>query len=204
MSFARWGRNSRLLVLADPEQRIFDFIGAHPNRLRHLQDEFSLSVFDLRDENHRSKGTDIALFGNDILRGRFSRSNYDGVHFGVFEANQNQALTKVVVETLQARKRLLESGEKNWSLAILVPTKRMTRVVSDVFRSPVGKLPSIQHNAAVDVVAAILAAEVIACALQSAGGGVDMNHFVDLICSYFRGKGGDTPARSNLEEAVSN
>ena len=195
------GRNSRLLALADPEQRIFDFIGAHPDRLRHLQDEFSVSVFDLSDENHRSKGTDIALFGNDILRGRFSRSSYDGVHFDVFEANYNQALTKVVVETLQARKRLLVSGDEKWSLAILVPTKHMTRLVSDVFRSPIGRLPKVQHNAAVDVVAAILAAEVIAYALQSAGVGGEMNEFVDFICRYFRGKGGDTPARSNLDEA---
>ena len=195
------GRNSRLLALADPEQRIFDFIGAHPERLRHLQDEFAVSVFDLRDENHRSTGTDIARFGNDILRRRFSRSTYRGVHCGVFEANKNQALTKLVVETLQARKRLLEHGGKNWCLAVLVPTKRMTRLVSDVFRSPIGKLPRVEHFAAVDVGAAILAAEVIASALQSAGSHIDMNEFVELICRYFRGKGGDTPAKSNLDEA---
>ena len=72
------GRNSRLLALADPEQRIFDFIGAHPDRLRHFQDEFAVSVFDLSNECHRSRGTDIADFGNDILKGRFSRSKYAG------------------------------------------------------------------------------------------------------------------------------
>lgn len=195
------GRNSRLLALADPEQRIFDFIGAHPERLRHLQDEFAVSVFDLSDENHRSKGTDIARFGNDVLSGRFSRSSYDGVYCRVFEANKNQALTKLVVETLQARKRLLENGGKNWSLAVLVPTKRMTRLVSDTFRSPIGKRPRVEHYAAVDVGAAILAAEVIAYALQRAGDQIDMSDFVELICRYFRGKGGDTPAKSNLEEA---
>ena len=195
------GRNSRLLALADPEQRIFDFIGAHPERLLHLQDEFAVSVFDLSDENHRSRGTEIAHFGNDILRGRFSRRSYDGVYCDVFEANQNQALTKVVVDTLQARKRLLENGGWNWSLAVLVPTKRMTRLVSDVFRSPIGKLPRVEHYAAVDVVAAILAAEVIAYALRCAGGGFDMGEFVELVCRYFRGKGGDTPPKSNLAEA---
>ena len=195
------GRNSRLLALADPEQRIFDFIGAHPERLRHLQGEFAVSVFDLGAECHRSKGTDIARFGNDVLKGRLSRSNYDGVHCRVFEANPNQAFSKVVVETLQARKRLLERGGKNWSLAVLVPTKRMSRQVSDVLRSPIGKLPRVEHDAAVDVVAAILGSEVIAYALQSAGGRGDMGKFVELICRYFRGKGGDTPAKSNLEEA---
>ena len=195
------GRNSQLLALADPEQRIFDFIGAHPERLRHLQEEFAVSVFDLSNECHRSKGTDIAHFGNDILKGRFSRSSYKGIHCNVFEANQNQAFSKVVVETLRARRRLLESGRKNWALAVLVPTKRMTSRVSEAFRSPVGKLPNIEHYAAVDVAAAILAAEVVAYALQSADGRGDMKEFVDLVCRYFRGKGGDAPARSNLEEA---
>lgn len=195
------GRNSQLLALADPEQRIYDFLGAHPERLRHFRDEFAVSVFDLSDENHRSKGTDIAHFGNDILRGKFTRGSYEGVHSEVFQANQNQALTKVVVETLQARKRLLKNGGKDWSVAVLVPTKRMTRVVSDVFRSPIGKLPKVAHYAAVDVVAAILAAEVIAYALQGAGGQFDVDGFVQLTCRYFRGKGGETPAMSNLTEA---
>ena len=124
------GRDSDLLALADPEQRIFDFIGADPERLNHFIEEFNVVPIDLSDENHRSKGTDIVHFGNDILSGRYSKSSYEGVGLELFEPNQNQAITKVVTETLQARKRLIENGPKDWSLAILVPTKRMTRLVS--------------------------------------------------------------------------
>ena len=195
------GRDSELLALADPEQRIFDFIGAHPERLKHFEDEFDVSKFDLGDENHRSKGTDIAQFGNDILRGRFSKSSYDGVHFHQFETNKNQAITKLVIETLQARRRLLGDRPRDWSLAILVPTKRMVRIVSDVFREPIGRLPKVEHYAAVDMAAVILAAEVIAYALQGQNGRFDIGEFIALICSYFRGKGGDTPTKSNLLEA---
>lgn len=196
------GRESQLLALADPEQRIFDFIGADPKRLKHFEDEFAPSKFDLSDENHRSKGTDLAHFGNDILRGKFTKKSYDGLHLEGFEANQNQAVTKVVTATLQARKRLIEDGPKDWSLAILVPTKRMTRVVSDAFREPQGKLPKIEHHAAVDMEAAILAAEIIAYILQSHSGKGDVAEFVSLICSYFRGKGGDTPTKTSLQEAA--
>lgn len=196
------GRDSRLLALADPEQRIFDFIGADPERPQHFEDEFAPSKFDLSGESHRSKGTDLAHFGNDILKGKFTKESYDGVYSDVFYANQNQAVTKVVTETLQARKRLIKDGPKNWSLAILVPTKRMTRVVSDVFREPPGKLPKIEHNAAVDMEAAILAAEIIAYLLQSHGGRRDVAGFVNLIGSYFRGKGGDTPSKTSLKEAT--
>jgi DNA helicase-2/ATP-dependent DNA helicase PcrA len=196
------GRDSQLLALADPEQRIFDFIGADPERLQHFEDEFAPSKFDLGGENHRSKGTDLVHFGNDILKGKFTKKSYDGVHVDVFDANQNQAVTKVVTETLQARKRLIKDGPKDWSLANLVPTKRMTRVVSDAFREPQGNLPKIEHHAAVDMEAAILAAEIIAYILQSHSGRGDVAEFVSLICSYFRGKGGDTPSKTSLQEAA--
>ena len=195
------GRDSDLLALADPDQRIFDFIGADPERLNHFIEEFNVVPIDLSDENHRSKGTDIVHFGNDVLRGRYSKSSYDGIAVELFEPNQNQAITKVVTETLQARKRLIENGPKDWSLAILVPTKRMTRLVSDVFREPLGGLPRIEHYAAVDMEAAILAAEIIAYGLQCHGATFDASEFVALIASYFRGKGGDTPSKTSLQEA---
>ena len=98
----------------------------------------------------------------------------------LFEPNNNQAMTKVVTETLQARKRLIENGPTDWSLAILVPTKRMTRMVSDVFREPLGNLPRIEHYAAVDMEAAILAAEIIAFGLQSHGATVRRNGVLSL------------------------
>ena len=195
------GRASDLLALADPEQRIFDFIGADPERLNHFIEEFKVVPIDLSDENHRSKGTDIIHFGNDILRGKYSKDRYDGIDFALFEPNKNQAITKVVTQTLQARKRLIDTGPKDWSLAILVPTKRMTRLVSDVFREPLRGLPSIQHHAAVDMEAAILAAEVIAYGLQSHGTAPTPAEFVALVASYFRGKGGDTPSKTSLQEA---
>ncbi len=195
------GRNSQLLALADPEQRIFDFIGADPERLQHYEAEFTPTKFDLSNDNHRSNGTDLAHFGNDILKGKFTKKTYDGVYVDLYEPSQNQAITKVLTETLQARKRLIKEGLKDWSLAILVPTKRMTRVVSDAFREPPKKLPKINHYAAVDLEAAILAAEIIAYLLQSHGGKGDVADVVNLICAYFRGKGGDMPSKTSLQEA---
>ena len=195
------GRDSRLIALADPEQRIFDFIGADPERLQHFRDEFECTEFDLCDENHRSKGTDLAQFANDILKGKFTQESYDGVYFDLFEPNPNQALTKITTQTLEARARLIQDGPKDWSLAILVPTKRMTRLVSDAFREPQGNLPRIDHHAAVDMDGAILGAEIIAYLLQSHGGDGDLASFINLICSYNRGKGGDTPSKTALQEA---
>ncbi|MFC7693779.1 UvrD-helicase domain-containing protein [Paeniroseomonas aquatica] len=160
------GNSSTLIALADPEQRIFDFIGADPKRLNHFKEAFKPSEHDLANENHRSKGTDIAIFGNHLLTGNFRDEPYQGVEFEGFGSNPNQAFTSLVAQVLQARQRLIALGRRDWSLAILVPTKRMTRLVSDNLSAPFGKVPPITHTAAVDMEGPILAAEVIAFLLQ--------------------------------------
>ena len=195
------GQFSELLALADPEQRIFDFVGAHPKRLQHFEERFTTTKFDLSDENHRSKGTQLTQLGNDILVGRLSRDKYNGFQYVLFKPNQNQAYTALVIKTLEARKRLISTGCKGWSLAILVPTKRMTRNVSRRFNEPLAKFPQIEHHAAIDMDAAILAAEVIAYGLQGQNGLLEIGEFITLVCNYFLGKGGDGPSTSNLKEA---
>jgi DNA helicase-2/ATP-dependent DNA helicase PcrA len=195
------GVNSTLIALADPEQRIFDFIGAHPERLDHFREEFHPSEFDLSIDNHRSKGTDIALFGNDVLKGKFRTEPYVGIARIGYASNTNQAMSTLTTQTLQARKRLLQNGPKDWSLGILVPTKKMTRQVSDNFRIPLGALPQIIHSAAVDMEAPILAAEVIAFLMQPGLDDAHLREFVELLCGYFHGKGGDAPTQGSLKEA---
>jgi DNA helicase II / ATP-dependent DNA helicase PcrA len=196
------GWASTLIALADPEQRIFDFIGADPERLNHFKAAFKPSIHDLAGDNHRSKGTEIALFGNDILAGRFRQSNYEGIDFGVFDSNPNQAFATLVGQVLQARKRLIANGKRDWSLAILVPTKRMTRLVSDTLREPFGAVPPINHTAAVDMEGPVLAAEIIAFLLQQDGDGASFDQFVELLCGYFHGRGGAAPTKGDLEEAA--
>lgn len=195
------GQYCELVALADPEQRIFDFIGAHPDRLQHFEDEFRLKKFDLSDVNHRSKGTHLTQLGNDVLIGKFTRQNYDGFQYVRFGSNPNQAYTRLIIETIKALKRLLSNGRENWTLAILVPTKRMTRMVSDFLNNPSGRFTKINHHTVVDQEATMLAAEVIAYALQHQNRQFATAEFIHLMCSYYRGRGGDGPSKSNLTEA---
>ena len=195
------GKNSTVLALADQEQRIYDWIGADPKRLGHFREEFNPSEHDLGTDNHRSGGTDILLFGNHILKGHFPNNSYNGIECVIYEANPNQAFSKLITQTLQARKRLIDSGRSNWCLAVLVSTRRMTRIVSDAFQSPPGNLPEIQHSAIIDMEAAILGAEIIALLMQPDRDGNHFFRFIDLLCNFFRGKGGDKPSKTDLGEA---
>jgi len=196
------GEFSKLIALADPEQRIYDWIGADPERLNHFRKAFAPTEVDLSTDNHRSAGTDIAVFGNDILKGRFRREAYVGVQIYVYPPNADQAFSGLVTTTYKARKRLVDGGGKDWSLAVLVPTKKMTRLVSEVFRSPPAGMAEISHAAIIELEAAILGAEVIAVLMQSDPDGDHLKQFIDLVRNYMLGKGGDTPTKGALKEAT--
>lgn len=196
------GEFSTLIALADPEQRIFDFIGADPERLDHFVEAFAPKRFDLAGDNHRSKGTEIALFGNDILRGKFSKGAYDGIQIDTFDSAEIPSIIKLKSNVLAARNRLAEANRGGWSIAVLVPTKKLTRLVSDYFAVPTGQLPAIHHDATIEMDGAILGAEVIASLMQR-GGKAQRAEFIALVCSYFRGKNGDEATVSGIKEAGS-
>ncbi|TAH37517.1 MAG: ATP-dependent helicase [Alphaproteobacteria bacterium] len=196
------GTTCRLIALADPEQRIYDWIGADPERLDHFRQELSPAEFDLSTDNHRSGGTEITIFGNDILTGKFRQSEYKGISFDLFDPYPGRAMTKLVTTTYAVRERLKKELGKDWSLAILVPTKKMTRLVSDALRQPPAGMTEIPHYAAIDMEAAILGAEIIAFLLQPDINGTHFEGFINLLCHYFRGKGGDEPTQVALKEAA--
>lgn len=195
------GAYSDLIALADPEQRIFDFIGADPERLAHFLDAFNPTEIDFSGANHRSAGTDIAKFGNDVLSGTFGQENYEGIDCLLFKPYADQAMTALVTSVYKARKRLVDAGIIDWSLAVLVPTKKMTRLVSDKFREPPAGMQAISHSAVIELEGAILGSEIIAHLLQPEGAS-SRDAFVDLLCNYYQGKGGDKPKKGALKEAV--
>jgi len=196
------GEFSRLIALADPEQRIYDWIGADPARLEHFRKSFTPVEVDLNTDNHRSAGTEIAIFGNDLLTGKFRQQEYKGITLDVFNSFPDQAMTKLVTTIYVARQRLIKQGFKNWSLAILVPTKKLTRLVSDALHRPPAGMTEVSHSAAIEMEAAILGAEVIALLMQP---DVDNRHFaqlIELLCNYFQGKDGSEPTQGALKEAI--
>lgn len=196
------GLNSRAIALGDPEQRIYDFIGADPERLNHFLENFGCEKIDLTQESHRSVGTEITMFANDLLKGNFKEDPYIGIEIIKYQPNDMQAYSKLITSVYASRTRLINAGVKDWSIAVLVPNKVMTRSVSDAFRSPPARLSSIYHRAVVDMEAIVLSAEFIAFCLQVPTGVQERDRYIKLICDFFEGRGGDTPGKGNLAEAA--
>ena len=193
------GVRSTLMALADPEQRIFDFIGADPERLNHFKREFRPHEFDFKGDNHRSSGTDIAVFGRDILSRQF-QSSYSDVSIDRYVGYEHQAFYALKIQVLKAIKRLKSNGNLNWSLAVLVPTKKMMRDVSNSFHTKHPQFSTISHVASIDMNGVILAAEIIGFMLQGNTLFDRESEFIDLICNFYQGKGGDTPLKKDINE----
>ncbi|WP_300394177.1 ATP-dependent helicase [Henriciella sp.] len=192
------GAKATILALADPEQRIFEWLGADPARLQQFDDRFSPLNVDLGKANHRSVDTELTQFGDHVLTGKFNE-NYKGLDLELYPSNKNQALGKLVSVTLRSIDRLKKSKPDGWSIAVLVPTKAMTRLVSDSFRSPPTTMPAINHRAVVEIEGAILAAEIIAFCLEQAPTG--LLALGSKIEAFYRGKGGDSPTKRDLGTA---
>lgn len=196
------GEFCQLIALADPEQRIYDWIGANPARLEHFRKTFSPVEVDLSADNHRSPNVEIALFGNDLLNSNFRQNTYKGVSINYFDSFPAPAMTKLVTEVYAARQRLIKQKVDNWSLAILVPTKKLTRLVSDFLRQPPARIKAVAHVAVIEIDAAILGVEIVGLLLQPSGRKNHFEQFITLICNYFQGKNGDSPTQIALKEAA--
>jgi DNA helicase-2/ATP-dependent DNA helicase PcrA len=109
---------------------------------------------------------------------------------------------------LSALTRLKNSGNETWSIAILVPTKKLMMDVSDFmgarqnFKSN-RFMPSIPHEVTIDWDGPVLAAELIAVLLE---GEVNEKrlfpNILSNVCNYLRGHKGDSPTQDNLRLAT--
>lgn len=201
------GTRSRLIALADAEQRIYEFRGADPKRIGEFATAFSPTQFDFGSENNRSNGTDIVTFGNDLLGGNNKTKNYNDVSTIRYQVRQGLAIhydLKIVV--LNVLKRLNESGVGAWSLAVLVPSKQLMLDVSDYLLTEQrfaggGRLPSIRHDVALETAGPSLAAVLIAGLLEVASTPLETTQrLIRELCAHMRGRKGDvSPSQGILD-----
>jgi DNA helicase-2/ATP-dependent DNA helicase PcrA len=196
------GKRTCLIALADPEQRIYEFRGADPRRIGEFIAAYSPRQFDFGSENHRSAGTDIIAFGNDLLSGSNKSKTYNDVvtkAYGFYGGRSAHFVMKT--ELLQGISRLHKNGPVDWSLAVLVATKRMMLSVSDYLLLPDDGLPVVHHDVALDTEGPCLSASLIAGLLEAEDQPeVIVRRLLLDLCSHMRGRsGGNTPTQADLK-----
>jgi len=196
------GKRSYLIALADPEQRIYEFRGADPRRIGEFLATYSPRQFDFGSENHRSTGTDILVFGNDLLSGVNKSKTYKDVavtRYGFYRGRSQHFFVKAAV--LEAITRRKKHGPAEWSLAVLVSAKRMMLAVSDYLLMQTDRLPVIHHDVALDAEGPSLSASLIAGLLEGANDSDTIARRLLLdLCSHMRGRSGNNaPPTATLE-----
>ena len=204
------GKSCRLIALADPEQRIYEFRGADPRRIGDFITAYSPTQFDFGTENNRSNGTDIAIFGNDLITGANKGKEYKDVEVVVYQVMAgNGAHLVLKTEILQACKRLRDAGKVDWSIAVLLPSKNLMLDVSDFLSKEQkfaegGGLPVIHHDVALDGHAAALASVLIARVLESADTPDNFSRkFIEDLRQYLLGRNADKPTQADIKLAAS-
>lgn len=192
------GKQSRLIALADAEQRIYSFRGADPKRIGEFITLFSPTKFDFGSQNNRSKGQDIVEFGNDILTGANMTKTYNDVetvYYGAMRKGTVHSDLKIAV--LKALANSHTENRYEWSIAILAPTNKLMLEISDFFNqeqrfSSGTRLVPISHEVAFDSYGPSLSAILIAGLLEDQTDTISTAKQVAIdICSYIRGRNGE-------------
>jgi DNA helicase-2/ATP-dependent DNA helicase PcrA len=192
--------------LADLDQRIYEFRGADPARVSEFIERFSPAQFDFGKENNRSNGTDIVQFGNDLLTGKNKGTAYNDVHVKGYAIRKGTgAHLTVKAEVIQAVKRLSKSEQPNWSVGLLVPSKKLMLAVSDFLATKqtlAGRnyLPELSHDVALEMTGPSLAAVLISRLMEKGSTDLEIQHsLLNSICEHIRGRNGnDQPSQSHL------
>lgn len=185
-------RGSRLIVLADPDQRIFDYDSTvDPRRLEQLTASMAVAHFNLGSTNHRSPNSEILSFADAVLNAR-SLPRTENVVLLHYRSREFDSKVHAVVSHL--RDNLASNGIDAPSIAVLC---RSNSLVPDLSRA-IGAthtwngqaIAAIEHAVSWDPELSAAAARVVASILEWSGSEPEAAVIGSLqeIGNYFRMK----------------
>lgn len=155
----------QIVCLADLEQQIFDHLpGIGPERVAAIRECLAPLEIDLGGQNHRSGGTEIATFGQDILSGRVRGAPYAGVSALSYNPQQRE-LRAVVRSALGMLHRAIRvsTGTFGRTVAILSHSGSSAAKISAALNE---EPKPVRHKLAFDEAEAMLAARFAAFLLE--------------------------------------
>jgi DNA helicase-2/ATP-dependent DNA helicase PcrA len=153
----------QIICLADLDQQIFDHLeGVGPERVEHIQDTLAPVFVDLGSDNNRSPGTEIAVFGNDILAKTPRRAPYAGVGRILYDPRQEPVRwMRAALGRFYACAKA--DGLRVENLAILATTGNGVAKISAALN---GGAKPIPHKVLFDEAAVLLSARLAAFLLE--------------------------------------
>ena len=156
---------TQVICLADLEQQIFDHLpGIGPERITAIKKSLNPLEIDLGAQNHRSGGTEIATFGQDILLGKVRGSPYVGV--SSFSYNPKvRTQSQVMRMSLGMLQRAIRkaTGKYGKSVAILTHSGTSAAKISAALNA---EPKPVRHKLSFDEAEAMLTARFAAFLLE--------------------------------------
>ncbi len=156
---------AQIVCLADLDQQIFDYLpGIGPERVEAIRQTLAPLEIDLGGQNHRSGGTEIAVFGQDILAGRARGAPYAGVSSFGYDPRRRPLKTalRMAVGMLQRAIRAA-TGRYGRHIAILTHSGASAAKISAALNT---EPKPVRHKLAFDEAEAMLAARFAAFLLE--------------------------------------
>lgn len=160
--------SSRIITLADPDQRIFEYDrNVDPKRLNQLRDFISPKEFDLGGENHRSPDAGILSFADSILKNRPLPVVNEVTLIPYYPNSFAATVHARIVWTLS---KLRDAGIERPSLAVLCRTNSLVveidRILDQEHTLSGTTYKPIEHHALLDFELVAAAAGVVASILE--------------------------------------
>lgn len=172
-------RNSQIICLADLEQQIFDHLpGVGPERILAIKAALNPLEIDLGNQNHRSSGTEIAVFGQDVLLGNVRGAPYAGVSSLSYNP-KTRGQNSVLRMSLGMLHRTIRKSTGSYarSIAILTHSGASAAKISAALNS---EEKPVRHSLAFDEAEAILNARFAAFLLEPK---LESSRLSDLACA---------------------
>lgn len=183
------GEKSIIIALADPYQRIYDFRGANPKRIKEFETHFKPNIYDFGDENNRSNGTDIVKFGNDLLSGANKGKRYNQVVINKYGYDAGEPMSAIKYCLFNSIKRQMkDKPDGNWSIAVLTKTRLGTLSISNYLTKSSARLKSINHEVLIDPAGPSLAAVLIAGLMEKKAKKDLLSDLVNNVVAHLRGR----------------
>ncbi len=202
----RLAEGSRVISLADPDQRIFDYDSSvDPNRLDHLRDHLHPNEFDFGSANHRSPDSGVLAFGDAVLRNRPLPETQDVRVMYYYQSGFESLVHAVVIWLLS---QLRSAGCDSPTVAVLCRANSFVSVLSTILDEEHTyngtTLRSVDHHVLWDAELTAAAALVVASILEWPAGGARaaVSETLEAIACFYDNKNAQSPSKSALEAAA--